>query len=116
MAENENAFKVTWVKVVIAVVLFLIYFSFTSFSIMCPSVQRLCPVSQNVTDSRLIPGGGGYYLPARSVPFSCAQVCTNNEYSSSFAGVILLKFVVPVLAAYILSSLIIFGLDKLRKN
>ncbi|MBS3084507.1 hypothetical protein J4411_01180 [Candidatus Pacearchaeota archaeon] len=109
MANKKNSFKPTILKIILTIILFLIYFYLTHINITCPAVIKICVVSENTPGAIPFPTGEGYYVHAKSIPFSCAQTCTN------IPGIILFISIIPILIIYLALSLIQLIFRKIKR-
>lgn len=81
---------------------------------ICP-VDAGTPGAIKTLNPQLVEYFGEYSVPAKHVPFSCKQVCTDAEYNSALLNVIMFNFIAPILLAYAVSSLLVFGFNRFRK-
>jgi len=117
--------KPTKGKIILAVVLLALFFITTITG--CPAIVTFCPVEGTVPEWAQIaerPIGVtadgevemGSLYGAKSVPYSCDQVCTDEEYNFVLAQNVLTVFILPIIGSYLLSCLIFFAAKKIRKK
>lgn len=115
MGAFKEIFKPTKGKVTLTIVLFFIYFVATSLYMICPAIARICPVDADTPGAIIDQISGEYYVGAKSIPFSCKQTCTDAEYTSALVNIFIFNFIVPIIVIYVILSLLVFVLNRLRK-
>ena len=110
----KDLFKPTDNKIILAVVLFLAFFILTLPQV-CPDISRLCPGDPAIR-GETPPIHGEYFASPKNIPFSCEQACTDSEYNRALTNIVIFKFIVPIIAAYIISCFVLFLFDYVRKK
>ena len=104
----KDFFKPTKIKIGLTIVFFVLYLVFFFPKLECASVAKGCP-SDNA-------GVAGINIkPAQTVPFSCEQACTALEYVYILTGVLITRFLIPLIVLYVISSFLVVLFNKLKK-